>query len=255
MADEVLFERRGHVALLTLNRPEARNAINMAMMHELSSALDICESDDSIWVVVLTGSQDKAFCAGMDLKAFAQTGDMPFNDHGFAGITKREFSKPLIAAANGSAFAGGFEVLLSCDLVVSSDQAVFGIPEAQRGLIAGAGGLIRLGKRIPRAVALEMALTADPITAQRALQLGLINTVVESALVLDTALTLAERITRNAPLAVRLSKRVMKASFELDEAGSWPLNDEAFATVANSHDAHEGATAFAEKRDPQWQGR
>ncbi len=161
MSEELLRSRDGHVEVLTINRPQARNAINLATAQAISDALDECTTDDDVWVVILTGAEDKAFSAGMDLKAFAQ-GEFPATAQGFGGITERHFPKPLICAANGSAFAGGFEMLLSCDLVVAADHAVFGIPEASRGLIAGAGGLIRLPRRIARAVALEMALTGEP---------------------------------------------------------------------------------------------
>jgi len=177
MGDEVLSERRGNVEILTINRPEARNAINLAVATALSDALDAAERDEGCLVVILTGADDKAFSAGMDLKAFAR-GEAPITEQGFAGITKRNFPKPIIAAVNGSALAGGFEIMLSCDLVVAASHAKFGIPEASRGLIAGGGGLIRLAKRIPRAVALELALTAAPIDAERALAVGLINRVV-----------------------------------------------------------------------------
>jgi enoyl-CoA hydratase len=190
----------------------------------------------------------------MDLKAFAQ-GEFPATDEGFGGVTERQFPKPLICAANGSAFAGGFEMLLSCDLVVAADHAVFGIPEAQRGLIAGAGGLIRLPRRIARAVALEMALTAEPLSAARAYEVGLVNRVVPSAEVLPTALALAQRICANAPLAVRTSKRVMLDAMDLGEGDAWALNNEAFAAIAASADALEGAIAFAEKRPPVWQSK
>ncbi|HEY5010627.1 MAG TPA: crotonase/enoyl-CoA hydratase family protein, partial [Acidimicrobiales bacterium] len=247
-------ERRGHVEILTINRPEARNAINRATAIALGDALDACESDDDVWVVVLTGAGDKAFSAGMDLKAFA-TGEFPSTVNGFGGITQRDFSKPLIAAANGSALAGGFEILISCDMVVAADHAKFGIPEASRGLVAGAGGLIRLPKRIPLAVAYEMALTAEPIDAQRAYELGLVNRVVPSEQVLDEAIALAERIAKNAPLAVRVSKDTMKKSLELSEEDAWTLNTEAFGPIARSADAIEGAVAFAEKRPPNWQGK
>lgn len=250
----VLRERRGHVEILTINRPEARNAINRATAIALSEALDECESDDDVWVVVLTGAGDKAFSAGMDLKAFA-TGEFPFTDKGFGGVTQRDFSKPLIAAANGSALAGGFEMMISCDMVVAGEHAKFGIPEAQRGLIAGAGGLIRLPKRIPLAVAYELALTADPIDAARAYELGLVNRVVASDQVLEAAVALAERIAKNAPLAVRTSKDVMKRSRELDEVDAWAVNDAAFGLIGRSSDAMEGAIAFAEKREPNWQGK
>jgi enoyl-CoA hydratase len=254
MANEILRERRGHVEVLTINRPEARNAINRATAIALGDALDDCETDDDVWVVVLTGADDKAFSAGMDLKAFAN-GEFPITDKGFGGITQRDFPKPLIAAANGSALAGGFEILISCDMVVAADHAKFGIPEAARGLVAGGGGLIRLPKRIPLAVAYEMALTAEPITAQRAYELGLVNRVVPGAQVLDEAIALAERIAKNAPLAVRTSKDVMKKSRELSEEESWALNGDAFGMIGRSADALEGAIAFAEKREPNWQGK
>jgi enoyl-CoA hydratase len=254
MADELLRERRGHVELLTLNRPDQRNAMNLALATALSTALDECETDDDVWVVVLTGAGEKAFCAGMDLKAFA-SGEFPATDKGFGGLTNREFPKPLIAAVNGSALAGGFELMLSCDMVVAADHAKFGIPEAARGLVAAAGGLIRLPKRIPIAVAFEMGLTADPIDAERAFSLGLVNRVVPGADVVAAALTLAERIAQNAPLAVRVTKSVMKQSVELNEADGWKLNNSSMGVIFGSSDAMEGAVAFAEKRAPNWQGK
>jgi enoyl-CoA hydratase len=254
MADEILRERRGHVEVLTINRPEARNAINRATAVALGAALDDCESDPDVWVVVLTAAGDKAFSAGMDLKAFA-AGEFPITEQGFGGLTKRAFTKPLIAAANGSALAGGFEMMISCDMVVAAEHAKFGIPEASRGLVAGAGGLIRLAKLIPLAVAYEMALTADPIDADRAYELGLVNRVVPGEQVLEVALALAERIAKNAPLAVRTSKDIMRRSRELTEAEAWPVNDAAFAAIGASADAMEGAVAFAEKREPNWQGQ
>ena len=254
MADEILRERRGHVLLLTINRPEARNAINHATALALDAALNEAEADDDVWVVVLTGAGDKAFSAGMDLKAFA-AGEVPFTDHGFAGIATRFLTKPIIAAANGAALAGGFEIMISCDMVVAADHAKFGIPEASRGLIAGGGGLIRLARRIPIAVAYELALTADPIDAARAYELGIVNRVVPVAELLDTAIALAERVAANAPLAVRTSKRVMHEAFDLTEAEAWTVNNEAFTGIGASADALEGAVAFAEKRPPVWTGR
>jgi len=254
MADEVLRERRGHIDILTINRPEARNAMNRAAAVALSTFLDEAEDDDNVWVVVLTGAEDKAFSAGMDLKAFA-TGEFPITDKGFGGLTQRSFSKPLIAAVNGSALAGGFEMMLSCDMVIAADHAKFGIPEVKRGLIAGGGGLIRLAKRIPLAIAYEMALTGDPVTAERAFSLGLVNQVVPAEQLLDAALALAERIAANAPLAVRTSKSVVRQSLELTEAEAWELNNEQFGMIGRSADAMEGAIAFAEKRAPNWQGK
>jgi enoyl-CoA hydratase len=254
MADEVLRERRGSIELLTINRPDARNAINTAVAVALGDALDELETDETCRVVVLTGAGDKAFSAGMDLKAFA-AGELPYTEKGFGGITQRVFPKPLICAANGSALAGGCEIMLSCDLVVAAEHARFGIPETSVGLIAGAGGLIRLPKRIPVAVALELALTADPISAERAHTVGLVNRVVPGEQVLDEALGLAKRIARNAPGAVRASKELIRTSADLGEAEAWALNDELFAAAAGAPDALEGATAFAEKREPRWTGR
>ena len=257
MADEVLRERRGHVEILTINRPEARNAINGAVSTAMAQALDELAEDPDAWVVVLTGSGDKAFSAGMDLKAFAsgEGGSIIGASGGFGGITKRQFAKPIIAAVNGSALAGGFEIMLSCDLVVAADHVTFGIPEAKRGLIAGAGGLIRLPKRLPMAVALEMALTGDPIDAERALALGLLNRVVPSDRLMDETLALADRIAQNAPLSVRYSKDVVRRAAELTEAEGWAINDEAVGVVFASADAMEGPIAFAEKRTPNWQGK
>lgn len=256
MSDEVLRDRRGHVEILTLNRPEARNAINGALSRALGQALDELAADADAWVVVLTGSGDKAFSAGMDLKAFAsgEGGSIIDAPGGFGGITRRDFAKPIIAAVNGAALAGGLEVMLSCDLVVAADHAVFGIPEVSRGLMAGAGALVRLPKRLPQAVAMEMALTGDSIDAGRALALGLINRVVPRDRVLEEALAMGERIAENAPLAVRTSKQVLKQAGELPEEAGWKVNDQATKTVFGSADAMEGSRAFAEKRKPNWTG-
>jgi enoyl-CoA hydratase/carnithine racemase len=251
---EVVIERIGHVSVLTLNRPEARNAINLATAQALDAALTEAEHDADVLAIVLTGAEDKAFSAGMDLKAFAR-GEMPFTEHGFAGITRRHLRTPLICAANGSAFAGGFEVVLSCDLVVAADHALFGLPEVQRGLFAGAGGLLRLPRRIPRAIATEMALTGEPITAARAYELGLVNAVVPFAQLRDRALALAERIAANAPMAVRLSKAILRDTMDLSEERAWERNDQSFAEISTSGDALEGAIAFAEKRPPVWRSR
>ena len=249
-------ERRGRIEILTINRPEARNAINSDVTAAMGAALDELAGDDDCWVVVVTGSGDKSFSAGMDLKAFASgQGAGIIDANGFASITRRSFPKPLIAAVNGAALAGGCEIMLSCDLVVAAEHAIFGIPEVKRGLIAGAGGLIRLPRRIPRAVALELALTGEPMDASRALAVGLVNRVVASDRVLEEALSLAELIAANAPLAVRCSKRVMLESADMAEADAWSLNDSTFSEIFTSADAMEGAVAFAEKRAPNWQGK
>jgi enoyl-CoA hydratase/carnithine racemase len=250
-------ERRGRVEILTINRPEARNAINGEVSKGMSDALDELENDPECAVVVVTGAGDKAFSAGMDLKAFAsgEGGAIMGGTGGFGGITQREFPKPLIAAVNGAALAGGCEIMLSCDLVVAAEHATFGIPEAKRGLVAGAGGLIRLPKRLPIAIALELALTGDPIDAGRALQLGLINRVVPAGSLMDETLALASVIGDNAPLAVRWSKHVMVRAAGVSEEEGWKLNAEAVGVVFTSADAMEGPVAFAEKRKPNWQGK
>lgn len=257
MADEVLLERHDHVALLTMNRPDARNAINAAVSVGLGSALDALEADPGVAVVVLTGAGERAFCAGMDLKAFAAgESEAVLNaPGGFAGITRRRFPKPILAAVNGFALAGGLEIVLSCDLVVAAEHATFGIPEVTRGLVAGAGGLFRLPRRVPLGVALELALTGDPIDARRAHELGLVNRVVPLDALVGETLALAERIARNAPLALAVSKSTIMRALAVDDEEGWRLNDEAVETVFTSADALEGATAFAEKRPPRWTGR
>jgi enoyl-CoA hydratase len=256
MSDEVIRQRHGQVEVLTINRPEARNAINGAVSREMSAALDELATDDGCRVVVVTGAGDKAFSAGMDLKAFAagEAGDIMGANGGFAGLTQRTFDKPIIAAVNGHALAGGCEIMLACDLVVAVEGATFGIPEVKRGLFAGAGALIRLPKRIPTVLALELALTGEAISAERAYEIGLINRVVPTGRLMDETLALAELIADNAPLAVRASKRVMKVAGELPDAQGWEVNNAAFSDVFGSKDAMEGATAFAEKRKPNWTG-
>ncbi len=251
----VLCERRGHVEVVTINRPEARNAINYETSAALADAFDAAEADDDVWAVVLTGAGDKAFCAGMDLKAFAGGGGNVMGvSGGFAGVTNRDFPKALIAAVNGHALAGGFEIMLACDMVVAADHATFGIPEVKRGLVAGAGGIIRLSKRVSLARALELGMTGDAVDAETAYMLGLVNRVVPAAEVMGTALGLAERVCEAAPLAVRATKKVIKASLQVPESEAWALQGEVAAEVFASPDALEGATAFAEKRRPNWTG-
>ena len=248
-------EKRGGVAIVTLNRPEARNAVNGDLAQAMEAILDDLEADDAITVVVLTGA-GSTFCAGADLKKVAkgEGGDLATKKGGFGGIVTRSFPKPLIAAVNGSALAGGFEVVLACDLVVAADIAKFGLPEVKRGLFAAAGGLIRLPHRVPLALATELAITGDPITADRALQLGLVNRVVPVAEVVDAALDLAGRIAANGPLAVRNTLKMVREAGELTEAEAWPRNFELAIEVFASKDSIEGATAFAEKREPKWTG-
>jgi enoyl-CoA hydratase len=248
-------ERRDNVEILRINRPEARNAINGDVSEQMSAALDELENEKDCLAVIITGTGDAAFSAGMDLKAFAagELGRIASVHGGFAGVAQRDFPKPLIAALNGHALAGGCEIMLACDMVVAADHAMIGIPETKRGLIAGGGGLIRLPRRLPLAIALELGLTGEPIPAKRAYELGLVNRVVPAEQVLDEAVVLAGLVAANAPIAVRWSKRIMKASQYLTEQEGWQLTGEGAQEVFSSPDALEGAVAFAEKRPPRWQ--
>ena len=249
----VEFERRENFALVTLNRPEARNAISPEVSQTMATILDEIEDDAALRAVVLTG-RGEVFSAGADLKVVAQgkANDIARGKGGFAGIVTRDFPKPIIAAVNGPALAGGFEIVLSCDLVVAADTARFGIPEVKRGLMAAAGGLFRLPKRVPLAIALELAMTGDPIDATRALQLGLVNRVVPADRVVDEAIALADRIGENSPIAVRNSRQLVREAPELSEADAWKRTFELMMPVFESGDSIEGATAFAEKRPPVW---
>jgi enoyl-CoA hydratase len=248
-------ERVGRVGIIHFNRPEARNAVNHELATGVEAALDEWEEDPEVQAVILTGN-GPTFCAGADLKLVAtgRGGEMATKKGGFAGVVTRDYPKPIIAAVHGAALAGGFEIMLSCDLVVAAEDTRFGIPEVKRGLFAAAGGLIRLPKRIPIAVATEMAITGDPITADRALQLGLVNRTVPADRVVDAALELAAAIAKNGPLAIKNSLTMVREAPDLDEATAWKRNGELAVEVFASKDAIEGATAFAEKREPNWTG-
>jgi enoyl-CoA hydratase len=255
MADEaVLTERRGDVLVITLNRPDARNAVNGALAEGIAAALDELDGDDALRVGVLTGA-GKGFSSGMDLKAFV-AGERPYvEDRGFAGITQRSSRKPLIAAIEGFAVAGGFEIALSCDLIVAARGARLGIPEVKRSLVAAAGALFRLPRRIPYHLAMELALTGDPIDAERGHQLGLVNRLAEPGEALDAALELAAAIVKNGPLALIASKEIVRNAPDWTEAEAWEKQGAIAGPVMVSQDAREGAIAFAEKRDPVWKGR
>jgi len=248
-------ERHDRVEVLRINRPEARNAVNDAVSNEMEAALDSVEHDDDVAAVVITGTGE-VFCAGADLKMIAQGrgSELGTVKGGFAGLVTRAFPKPLIAAVNGPALAGGFEVTLACDMVVAADTARFGIPEVQRGLFAAAGALIRLPKRIATALAMELALTGEPISAQRAMEVGLVNRVVPIEGVLDEAVELASRVAENGPIAVRNTLTMLREAEDLTEAEAWQRNYELALEVFATKDAIEGATAFAEKRRPAWTG-
>ncbi|SEN42792.1 crotonase/enoyl-CoA hydratase family protein [Nonomuraea pusilla] len=253
MSDEVLVEESGNVAIITINRPKARNAINGAVARGIAEAMDALDARAEVSAYVLTGAGG-TFSAGMDLKGFL-SGDFPVVEgRGFGGLTEAPPRKPLVAAVEGYALAGGFELALSCDVIVASSEAVFGLPEPRRGLVAGAGGIMRLPRRIPYHVAMEIALTGDHYPASRLYELGLVNRITEPGTALDGALELARKIAANAPLALAATKKI------IIESQDWPLEEmfarqgEIINPVFGSKDAMEGAAAFAEKRAPRWKG-
>jgi enoyl-CoA hydratase len=251
---EVLTERRGNVLLITLNRPQVRNAVNAALAAGVAGALDQLDADDSLAVGVLTGAGG-FFCAGMDLGAFVK-GESPwFGDRGFAGIAQRAARKPLIAAIEGFAVAGGMEIALACDLIVAAKGAKLGIPEAKRSLVAAGGALLRLPRRMPYHVVMELALTGDPFPAERFQELGVVNELAEPGAAVEVALALAGRLAKNGPLALIASKQILQEQFDWSSEEMWEKQGAISGPVFASEDSKEGASAFKEKRDPVWQGR
>jgi enoyl-CoA hydratase len=247
---------QGPYAIVKINRPEARNAVNGAVAQGIEDAIDRIEEDDAIWLGILTG-EPPVFCAGADLKEInsGNAASLATAKGGFGGIVQRERTKPIIAAVDGPALAGGTEIVLSCDLVVASTTATFGIPEVKRSLVAGAGGLFRLGRKIPLNVAMELALTGDPIDATRAHHFGLVNRLVEPGEALDAAIALAEQVCANAPVAVRESRKIVLEATHADDEIGWKMSAAGMAKAMSSEDFGEGLTAFIEKRPPQWKGR
>ncbi|GLT11928.1 enoyl CoA dehydratase/isomerase [Sulfitobacter porphyrae] len=254
-SDTVLSSIKGNVATITLNRPEQRNAVNARMAAELCDAVQACENDPQVAVTILTAN-GPTFCAGMDLAAFC-AGEADGILHGegrfagFVGLTRR---KPVIAAVQGTAVAGGFEIVLACDMVVAADTAKFGLPEARRGLIAGAGGVFRLARRLPIAVVNEMILIGDLFPAARALELGLINRVVPADDIMACSQELASKVAASAPMSVSLGLDLARKAASGDEDALWAMNDESLTQTTQSSDAQEGACAFLEKRAPVWRG-
>src|SRR3982074_3300959 len=252
--EPVLTERRGNVLLITLNRPEVRNAVNAARAAGVAGALDELDADDGLSVGVLTGAGG-FFCAGMDLGAFVK-GESPwFGDRGFAGIAQRSARKPLIAAIEGFAVAGGMEIALACDLIVRARGAKMGIPEVTRPLVAAGGALLRLPRRMPYHVVMELALTGDPLPAERFHELGLVNRLKEPGGPVAAGLELAGRLAKNGPLALVASKEILQKQFDWSSEEMWEKQGAISGPVFASEDAKEGANAFKEKREPAWQGR
>jgi crotonobetainyl-CoA hydratase len=254
-------ERRGNVSLITIDRPDARNAVNGAVSTAVGDALEEAQRDPEVRVVVITGAGEKSFCAGADLKAVSRGENLYHAEHpewGFAGYVHHFIDKPTIAAVNGTALGGGSELALASDLVIACESASFGLPEVKRGLIAGAGGVFRIVEQLPRKVALELVLTGEPMSAADALRWGLINEVVPDGAVVEAALALAERITCNAPLSVQASKRVAYGADDGiigAEEPKWERTIREFTELLKSEDAKEGPLAFAEKRPPVWKAR
>lgn len=261
MGDFVTYEVRGNVALITLNRPDARNAVNGDLAADMEAVLDRFEEEDGVWVGVLTanttGHSSPVFCAGADLKAINSGAGAALSTKkgGFAGYVYRDRKKPIIAAVDGLATAGGCEIVLASDLIVASNRSSFGLAEVKRNLIAAAGGLFRLPRAIGKAPAMEVILTGEPLSVQRAYELGLVNKVVEPAEVLQEALAMAGKIAAAAPLAVQASRRVVLASADLEEAELARMSNKEIAQVMASEDTKEGLAAFIEKRAPNWKGR
>ncbi len=253
MTDSVITRIDGPLIIITINRPHARNAIDRATTLAIAEAVDMLESDDSLRVGILTGAREH-FCAGMDLKAFLNGERVEIEGRGLAGITQTPPRKPLIAAVEGYALAGGFEIALACDMIVASKTAKFGLPEVCRGLIAGSGGLVRLPMRIPRQIALEYALTGKMMDGATAQHWGLVNRTTDAGGALDGARALAAEITANAPLSIVATKQIVSSAHEWPAAEVWDRQNAILETVITSNDATEGARAFAEKRKPDWSG-
>jgi enoyl-CoA hydratase len=251
----VQFEVRDHLAIVTIDRPAARNAVDGSVATGIEAAIDRVESDDNLWLTILCGTPP-VFCAGADLRAVSEgrAAEISTKRGGFGGFVTRERDKPVIAAIEGAALAGGCELALACDLIVASRSARFGIPEVLRSLVAAAGGLVRLPQAVPVKVAMEMALTGQPISAERATELGLVNRLVDEGRALDGAVELAQQISLGAPLAVRRSRAIILEAAGGNTAAAWEMSAAALRDLATTEDFKEGPRAFLERRQPVWHG-
>ncbi|MEO6959725.1 MAG: crotonase/enoyl-CoA hydratase family protein [Burkholderiaceae bacterium] len=255
MSDLIKIEVVDRIQIMTINRPQTRNAINYETAQEFARVLDRLDDSDEIVLGIVTGAGG-TFSSGMDLKAFARDGQRPYvGDRGFAGLCEKPPAKPLIAAVEGYALAGGCEIALACDLIVAANNASFGLPEVKRGIVPGAGGMLRLPRRVSYHIAMEMILTGEMVPAQRAYDIGLVNRLFEPGKALEGALALARIVAQNGPLAVRTAKKIVTQSSDWRQTEMFDLQRPRIASIFASVDAKEGATAFAEKRKPVWQGK
>mmetsp|Transcript_13878 Transcript_13878/g.24821 ORF Transcript_13878/g.24821 Transcript_13878/m.24821 type:complete len:260 (-) Transcript_13878:74-853(-) len=251
----VKFEKRGHIAIFTLDRPKAMNAVSGQLSERFEALLDQFEADEELWIGIVSSSHPKVFCAGADLKAISKGENIMTPKGGFAGLVGYPRTKPLIAAVDGAALAGGCEIVLACDMVVASKAARFGVPEVKRSLVPAAGGLFRLPRKLPNAIAMELLLTGDPMSAERMYHFGFVNQLTEAGKALEGALELAKRLEVNAPLAVREARNVAVKLYLADDETAWKESNKSMGRLARTPDFFEGPKAFAEKRQPKWTGK
>mmetsp|Transcript_11845 Transcript_11845/g.13720 ORF Transcript_11845/g.13720 Transcript_11845/m.13720 type:complete len:256 (-) Transcript_11845:26-793(-) len=248
--DLVLFEKKGHIAIFTLNRPKAMNAVSAELSERFEALMEEFEKDENLWIGIVTSSHPKTFCAGADLKSVSAGKNIMTSKGGFAGFVHFPRTKPMIAAVDGYALAGGCEIVLTCDMVVASKKAKFGVPEVKRSLVPAAGGMFRLPRKLPEHIANELLLTGDPLPAQRMYDLGFVNVLCEDGKVMEEAMKLAKRVETNAPLAVFEARRVAMKTLGVTEEEAWDVSSESMPYLARTEDFREGPRAFIEKRAP-----
>ena len=244
------------ILTITINRPEKRNAINAKTSQAMEDILNNAEKDNDVRVIIITGSGEKIFCAGEDLSELSESGEcQTVLEHGFAGITNRLSSKPIICAVNGTAVGGGMEIAMACDIIVAAKSARFGLPEVKVGLIASTGGIVRLARELPRKIAMELCLTGKLIYAEEAKEIGIINYAVESEELMAKAIELAETIVKNAPLSLKATKEIMHVANSMSLQDALRFSDVTYKYIEKTDDGKEGPLAFVEKRDPSWTGK